>query len=320
MSIPSLKVAVIGGGPGAEREVSLSSANGIAEALRATWPDVVVLDLNGDLPGTLLREKYDVVFPALHGTIGEDGTIQGFLEILGLPYVGSGVLASACGLNKIVAKQIFRAFNLPVAREVIVEAGEPVDAAIDRIERSFPLDVVIKPVAQGSAIGVGFARTREELSEAMHAAQAFGDRILIEERISGKEVTCAVLEKPHAEALTTVEVRTPQGAWYDYSHRYTVGMSEHVIPADLPAARNERVKEIAVLAHQALQCRDFSRADFVVPEGGDPILLEVNTLPGMTPTSLFPDAARSVGFTLEEVARDLVLRAWGRRDSMQMRS
>lgn len=319
MSIPSLKVAVIGGGPGAEREVSLSSANGIASALRATWPDATVLDLDAELPSTLLRERYDVVFPALHGAIGEDGTIQGFLEILGIPYVGSGVLASACGLNKIVAKQIFRAFNLPVAREVIIEAGEPVESAIDRIQQSFPLDVVIKPVAQGSAIGVGFARSREELAEAVRDAQKFGDRILIEERITGKEITCAVLERPQAEALTTIEVRTPQGAWYDYEHRYTTGMSEHVIPAGIPTEQNERVKEIAVLAHEALQCRDFSRADFVVPEDGDPILLEVNTLPGMTPTSLFPDAARFVGYTLEELARDLVVRAWGRRDSMSMR-
>lgn len=320
MQTPDLKIAVLGGGPGAEREVSLSSANGIARALQATWRDVAVIELDRELPASLLRDRYDVVFPALHGTMGEDGTVQGFLEVFGIPYVGSGVLASACGLNKIVAKQIFRAFGLPVAREVIIEAGEDVDAAIARIERAFPLDVVIKPVAQGSAIGVGFATSRAELARAIEDAQRFGDRILIEERITGKEITCAVLENPDAQALETVEIVTPQGSWYDYAHRYTAGLSDHVIPAGIPAAQNERVKEIAVLAHQALQCRDLSRADFVVPAEGEPILLEVNTLPGMTPTSLFPDAAKSAGYSFEELTRLLVLRAWSRRNAMLMKS
>jgi D-alanine-D-alanine ligase len=143
--------------------------------------------------------------------------------------------------------------------------------------------------------------------------------VLVEERIEGKEVTCGVLEDPEPRALATIEVRTPRVAWYDYEHRYTKGLSEHLIPAKISHEQNRRVMEIAVQAHRALGCRDLSRADFVVPESGEPILLEVNTIPGMTPTSLFPDSARGAGYTFDDVLRKFILRAWERRDSMPMR-
>jgi D-alanine-D-alanine ligase len=311
--IPTIRIAVIAGGPSAEAEVSRSSGRGVAAALKETWSDVTLLELDAQLPARLLDGGYDVVFPILHGPVGEDGTIQGFLEILGLPYVGSNVLASACAMDKIVAKQMFRAFGLPVARDVIVEAGEPLDAAIARIESTLPRDVVIKPVGQGSGLGVGFASTRDELTAALREALAFGDHVLVEERIFGKEITCAVLERPQPEAFPTLEVRTPAGSWYDFQHRYTQGLSEHVIPAELPDEQNRRVMEIAVTAHRALRCRDLSRADFTVPAEGEPVLLEVNTLPGMTPTSLFPDEARAGGFDFAALVKHLVLRAFSRR-------
>jgi len=319
MTTPSLKIAIIAGGPAAENAVSRTSAAGVAKAARATWPDVTLLELDSDLPARLINEHFDVAFPVLHGPVGEDGTLQGFLEIVGLPYVGSGVLASACGMNKVVAKQIFRAFGLPVAREMIIEAGEAIDSAVARIADSLPLDVVIKPVGQGSGLGVAFARSREELAAGLRTAQQFHERVLIEERIEGKEITCGVLDDPEPRALMTIEVRTPEGTWYDYQHRYTQGLSEHIIPAEIGEDRNRRVMEIAVLAHRALGCRDLSRVDFVVPESGEPILLEVNTLPGMTPTSLFPDGARASGYTFEDVIRLLILRAWERRETMPLR-
>jgi D-alanine-D-alanine ligase len=312
VSLPTLNIAVIAGGPGAEADVSRSSARGVAEALRETWPDVTPLELDSELPAKLINRRFDLVFPVLHGPPGEDGTVQGFLEILGIPYVGSGVLASACAMNKIVAKQIFRAFGLPVARDVIIERNENVDEAVDRVLRALPMNVVIKPVAQGSAIGVTLAASREELSKGLREALTFGDRVLVEERIAGKEVTCAVLDKPESEALTTIEVRTPQGSWYDFEHRYTQGLSDHIIPADISDEQNRRVMEVAVMAHRALGCRDLSRSDYVVPPQGEPILLEVNTIPGMTPTSLFPDAARASGYSFADLVRHVVLRAFER--------
>jgi D-alanine-D-alanine ligase len=319
-AVPVLRIALIAGGPSAEAEVSRSSARGVGDALRATWPDVTVLELDEAIGARLISERYDVVFPVLHGPIGEDGTLQGFLEVLGLPYVGSGVAASAIAMNKIVAKQVFRGRGLPVARDVVVERAEPVGAAVRRIEAALPGSVVIKPAGQGSAIGVGFAATRDELAAGLRAAFEHGDRVLVEEQIEGKEITAAVLERPDPEALGTIEVRTPRGAWYDFEHRYTPGLSEHVIPAELPAEQSRRVQEVAVAAHRALGCRDLSRADFVVPSVGEPVLLEVNTLPGMTSTSLYPDAARAAGIPFEELVKHLVLRSWERRSAAARRS
>ena len=308
-----LKIAVIAGGPAAEAEVSRSSARGVAQALKESWPHVSLIELDSELPAKLISSSFDVVFPVLHGPVGEDGTVQGLFEILGIPYVGSGVLASACAMNKVVAKQIFRAFGLPVAREVIIDSKQAVKDAVDQVVAALSANVVIKPVGQGSALGVAFADSPETLAQGLRDALAFGDRVLVEERIAGKEVTCAVLEKPDAEALTTVEVRTPEGTWYDFQHRYTQGLSEHVIPAGITDDQNRRTMELAVEAHRALGCRDLSRADFVVPPRGEPVLLEVNTLPGMTPTSLYPDAARAAGYPFADLVRHLVLRAYERR-------
>jgi D-alanine-D-alanine ligase len=313
MDIPVLKVALIAGGAAAEAEVSHASARGVRDALQATWTEVTVLELDATLGARLVAGGYDVIFPVLHGPVGEDGTIQGFLEILGLPYVGSGVLASAVGMNKIVAKQVFRGRGLPVAQDVVVDRGEALESAVERIATALPREVVIKPCGQGSSIGVSFASTREEVGAGLRRALEYGDGALVEERVAGKEITAAVLERPEPEALVAIEVRTPPGSWYDYEHRYTPGLSEHVIPAELPAEQTRRVLELAVAAHRALGCRDLSRVDFVVPAAGEPVLLEVNTLPGMTATSLFPDAARAVGLPFPELVKQLVLRAWGRQ-------
>lgn len=283
----------------------------MAEALRATGHDVVVLELDPSVATRLQEARVDVVFPVLHGPPGEDGCFQGLLEILGLPYVGSGVLGSACAMDKTVAKRLFRAAGLPVAREVVIRPGEDPAAAAERVRAELGTHVVVKPARQGSAVGVGFGD--DGLEEAIARALSFGDAVLVEERIQGKEITVAVLERENrVEALPVIEIRTPPQSWYDYQHRYTPGWSEHVIPAPLPEATYARTQEVACLAHQALHCRDLSRADFVVPESGEPVLLEVNTIPGMTPTSLFPDAARAAGISFEELVAYLVARALAR--------
>lgn len=173
---------------------------------------------------------------------------------------------------------------------------------------------MIKPSSQGSGLGVVFGKDTAELAPAIEQAFAFDDRVLVEQRIEGKEITVAVLERGgNPEALPVVEITTPEGSWYDYEHRYTEGLADHIMPAPLPEEQYSRTQEIAVLAFESLGCRDLSRADFVVPERGEPIILEVNTMPGMTPTSLFPDAAREAGISFEELVALLVERAVSRK-------
>ena len=174
-------------------------------------------------------------------------------------------------------------------------------------------DVVVKPVGQGSAIGVGFAKDETSLKKALDEALAFDEKVLVEKRIPGKEITVAVLENERPTAFPVIEVRLPANQWYDYEHRYTPGLSEHVIPAELSGTQTQQCQAIAEKAHTALGCRDLSRADFVVPTEGEPLILEVNTLPGMTPTSLYPDAARAGGFSFEELVAYLIERALSRK-------
>jgi len=313
--MPSKKkpsIAVVCGGPAAEAEVSRVSGRGVANALLATYEDVIVLELDEAIVERLKEADVEVVFPILHGPPGEDGTFQGLLEIVGIPYVGSGVLGSACAMDKIVAKQIFRAHGLPVARDTVVNRSEGVSKGARRVLDLLGPDLVVKPSSQGSALGVLFSEDLKGLEQALEHAFSYDERVLVEERIQGHEITVAILERDGIEALPVIEIRTPAGSWYDYEHRYTPGLSEHIIPAPLPETQYRRTQEVAKLAHESLCCRDLSRVDFVVPEGGEPVILEVNTLPGMTPTSLYPDAARAAGLSFDALVAHLIERALSR--------
>jgi D-alanine-D-alanine ligase len=312
MNMPRTKefrIAVVCGGPSAEAQVSRVSGHGVASALKATFSHVVEMELDRTIGMRLQEESINVVFPVLHGPPGEDGTFQGFLETLEFPYVGSGVRASVCAMDKELAKGIFRAAGLPVAPDMVLDRHLGKIEATKRVINTLGTDVVIKPVAQGSALGVHFATSPDGIEEAIQEAFVYGGRVLVEERIKGREITVGILEREGIEALPVIEVTTPQGSWYDFEHRYTPGLSEHIIPAPLPKVQYERTQEIAKRAHQTLGCRDLSRVDFVVPDEGDPIVLEVNTLPGMTPTSLFPDAARAAGMSFEALVAFLIHRA-----------
>ena len=306
------KIAVVCGGSSAEAEVSRVSGRGVAQALGASYARVVTLELDERIGEALLAARPDVVFPILHGPPGEDGTFQGFLEILGLPYVGSGVAASAYAMDKIVAKRIFREHGLPVARDVVVSRSEGAPAGARRAEGILGGEVVVKPARQGSAVAVRFAWGERGIAQALAEALAYDALALVEERVAGREITVGILERDGTEAFPVIEIRTPPGSWYDYEHRYTPGLSEHVVPASLPRAQYARTQEIARRAHEALGCRDLSRVDFVVPAEGEPVLLEVNTLPGMTPTSLYPDGARAAGLSFEALVAHLVERARSR--------
>jgi D-alanine-D-alanine ligase len=273
---------------------------------------VILLELDTNIDQALRDGGVDIVFPVLHGPPGEDGTFQGFLEILGLPYVGSAVHASACAMDKILAKHLFRDAGLPVARDTIIQRGVSASLAAKQIWETFGPQVVVKPSRQGSALGVRFPQELSELGAALEEAFSYDERVLVEERVKGKEITVGILERNGVETLPVLEVRTPAGSWYDFEHRYTPGLSEHIIPAPLPAAQYEQTQELARHAHTTLGCRDLSRVDFVVPENGEPVILEVNTLPGMTPTSLYPDAAKASGLPFEALVAFLIERAWFR--------
>jgi D-alanine-D-alanine ligase len=284
------------------------SGRGVADALRSTYSNVVLLELDTSIGEALRDGGVEVVFPVLHGPPGEDGTFQGFLEILGVPYVGSAVHASACAMDKILAKHLFRNAGLPVARDTIIQRQVGASLAAKQVWETFGSQVVVKPSRQGSALGVRFPRELSELQAALEGAFSYDERVLVEERVEGREITVGILERNGIEALPVLEVRTPSGSWYDFEHRYTQGLSEHIIPAPLPAAQYDRTQELARQAHAALGCRDLSRVDFVVPENEEPVILEVNTLPGMTPTSLYPDAARASGLSFEALVAFLIER------------
>src|SRR3954451_14881372 len=311
---PQPRVAVVCGGPAAEREVSLTSGREVASALRSSFDEVTVHEPDLHLAEELLRGQIDVVFPALHGPLGEDGSIQGMLEVAGVPYVGSGVAGSACAMYKVIAKRLFRDARLPLAREVVVERVERAQAegAAARVREELPGRVAVKPATQGSALGVAFVDSDGDLAAALDAAFRFDDKVLVEEFMSGSEITVGILESPEPWPFPVIDIRTPDDSWYDFEHRYAAGLSEHVIPAPLPPDIYASIQELAVRAHVTLGCRDLSRVDFVVEPSGRIALLEVNTLPGMTPTSLYPDGARAAGISFERLVEQLVRRALSR--------
>jgi len=233
-------IAVICGGPSAEASVSRVSAAGVTKALQANYKNVHTLELDETLTTTLLALKADVVFPVLHGPPGEDGTVQGFLEILAIPYVGSGVHASACAMDKIVSKQIFRQSGLPLIDDLILDKSNPIESSVERIIDKLGTYVVVKPSRQGSALGVAILENGNQLHSALEEAFRLDDQVLVEKRIDGKDITCGVLERAGvAETCPVIEIVTPEDSWYDFEHRYTEGLSQHVMPAPLSEATTQ---------------------------------------------------------------------------------
>ena len=302
------KIAVLMGGRSQEREVSLVTGRQVADALETRGYDVVKLDLTENLCELLVQEKPDCAYIALHGRFGEDGCIQGLLEILDIPYVGSGVLASAIGMDKAMAKEIFRNHSIPVPRGIILEKEQKVDP--QKLAQDFGLPLVIKSNSQGSAVGVFIVKREGEIPAALKNAFAFDQQVLVEEYIAGSEITVAVLgDPPHA--LPAIEI-VPHNDFYDYEAKYKPGMSDHLIPPRLPEKTIKVAQELAVRAHLSLHCRDLSRVDFRVTPQGMPYVLEINTLPGMTSTSLVPDAAKAAGISFSELVERLVRMALAR--------
>ena len=306
------KVAVIGGGCSAEAEVSRSSAQQITNALKQSF-NVQYIELTQSIAHDLAKFAPDVVFPVLHGFPGEDGTVQGLLEILGYPFVGSNSKASAITMNKALSKYYFNLAELPVLPEETV-GQDTIDIDIDRISAKFGDRVVCKPMHGGSALGVVPLPDGGDLRAALSTSLKVDSVVMVEPFIVGREITVGVLDlhQEPIQALPVTEILVAKNEWYDYRNRYTPGRSEHVIPAELSEASAASIQEAAIQAHQSVGCRDFSRVDFILEPDGGFWVLEVNNIPGMTPTSLYPDAAQVHGISFIELAHRLVLSASSR--------
>jgi len=293
-------VAVLMGGWSSERDVSLSSGAGCADALEARGYRVSRIDVGRDVGRVLFDLKPDVAFNALHGPYGEDGTVQGVLEFLGIPYTHSGVLASALAMNKEKAKILFAAAGLPIAEHRIVDRLE---AAREHV---LPPPYVLKPIAEGSSYGVLIVRdgATHPPQELFRDDWHYGDSLMAERYVPGRELTCAVIGDRATEVLEIVPVGH---AFYDYDSKYVPGGSRHEVPARLSPNINQNCRKLTLEAHRALGCRGVSRADFRFDDAREElILLEVNTQPGMTPTSLVPDLAAHEGVSYGELVEWMV--------------
>jgi D-alanine-D-alanine ligase len=309
-------VAVIGGGWSGERSISLRSQQGVVGALRERGWRVDAIDLLPErgtpkpatpkgvspvrlskLTARLRRRPGTVAFLALHGPYGEDGRLQGWLEMAGIPFTGSGSLASALAMDKAVAKAVLRAAGVQVPGGLCLPAGSKVPA--------FRLPAVVKPVAQGSALGVTIARSRAQLLKGLRAAWALDSAAVVEPFIAGRELTVGVLGD---KALPVVEI-VPEHAFYDFHSKYAAGGSRHLCPAPIPARAAARAQAMALAAHRALGCRAFSRSDLILDRRGGLWLLELNTLPGLTSVSLLPDAAKQAGLSYGQLLETMLQRS-----------
>jgi D-alanine-D-alanine ligase len=289
-----LNITVMLGGPGAEREVSLRTGAAVAQALRSIGHTVHELDPK--TPQWTLPPRTDVVFLALHGTYGEDGTVQRQLDALGVPYTGCDAAASRIAFDKVLTKQCCVARGVPTAKYLTVNS--PAAAFPENL--SPPL--VVKPVRQGSSVGLHFVEQAADWPHALAGALKFDSEALVEEKIPGRETTVGILG---GNVLPVVEVRPKTGS-YDYRNKYTAGATEYFCPADFDAAATQRIQAAALGAFQAVGGRDYARVDVIVRPDGSPVVLEVNTLPGMTETSLLPKAARAAGLSYAELCQRMV--------------
>jgi D-alanine-D-alanine ligase len=304
------RIAVLMGGTSGEREVSLKSGTAVSAALQTLGHDVLEIDVGENVVAQLddLKGKVEAAFIALHGRFGEDGTIQGLLELLRIPYTGSGVMASAIAINKVMSKQTFRANAIPVAEDVMVAAREIETRGVAKVAEGIARDLgfpsIVKPNCEGSTLGVMTARNAEELESALSAAIEYDDLLLVERCIEGREMTVGLLgEEP--VVLPVLEVVSNKGI-YDYECKYSKGMTEYRVPAPIGEELARRLQRLSLRAHIALGCEGFSRVDFMVDEREACYCLEINTIPGMTELSLIPKAAAAAGLSFNQVVECIV--------------
>jgi D-alanine-D-alanine ligase len=300
------KVVVIMGGDSSEREVSLRSGQAVFNALKSKGYDVETLDINADSAYELKQIKPDVAFLALHGKKGEDGTVQGMLEILGIPYTGPGVSCSAICMDKVLTKKMLSYENIPTADFAILTKSSinENEIAKELIEK-IGLPMVIKASTQGSSIGTYIVRQEDDILPSIQKALDYDKEILIEKFIDGIEITASIIGNDDPLVLPLIEI-TSENEFYDFESKYTPGMCHHIIPARIIAEIEEKVNIISKKVYTNLGCRGFSRVDLIIDKNGNPYVLEVNTIPGMTEMSLVPDAARAIGINFADLVEKIV--------------
>ncbi|HHO52498.1 MAG TPA: D-alanine--D-alanine ligase [Deltaproteobacteria bacterium] len=290
------RIGVLMGGLSTERSVSLKTGAAVAQALRSRGWDVVEVQVGRDLPARLIEAGVDVAWIALHGRFGEDGCVQGLLEVMGIPYTGSGVRASAVAMDKLATKRALASDpTVVMATDHVVRRGEAVPEGIE-------LPVVVKPLVGGSTIGISIAGTAEELSVGVKEALELHPEVLLEAFVEGEEITVAVVD---GRALPVVRI-VPESGFFDFEAKYTEGRTRYEVPAEIDPGVAAAAQRAAEAAYRGLGCRGLARADFIVPTDGAPVFLEINTLPGMTATSLSPMAASAEGVSFEELVEHVL--------------
>ncbi len=302
-SFKKKKVGVLMGGLSREREISLRTGKAIHKALLEKGYNACAIDVGRDIAEKLIKKGIEIAFIALHGRYGEDGTIQGMLEMMGIPYTGSSVLASALALHKVMAKKIFVHEKIETPAFEFFKREEIEKDPMQKI--SLPLPLVVKPAREGSTIGISIVRKEEELLRAIKEAGKYDEVILIEAFMKGKEITVGILNDI---ALPIIEI-APKSGFYDYHSKYTKGETEYIIPARIPREKYLHAQEISLRAFEALGCSGCARVDLMTDEEGNPFVIDVNTMPGMTETSLLPKAAEHVGISFGELAERILLGA-----------
>lgn len=297
------RIGVLLGGLGSEREISLKTGEAVAKALTDRGYDVQRVYVDRDLDRVLRQSPIDVAFIALHGPYGEDGCVQGMLELMGIPYTGSGVLASALAMDKLKSKELFRLYNVPTPPYYLVDAGRL--GELEEVHGSFGFPVFVKPRRAGSSVGAGRANDLGELRARCEDAAQFDRSILVERFVGGREVTVGLLD---GRALGALEI-APKGNFYDYRSKYQAGQSDYYFPARLSPTRYKGVLNIAERAAACLGVTGAARVDLLVTEGENEYVLEVNTLPGMTPTSLLPKIAAGAGYDFGDLCEAILSRA-----------
>jgi D-alanine-D-alanine ligase len=303
MNLDGKRIGVLLGGASSERDISMKTGEAVLRALTSRGYEAVAVPVTRDVARQVQEAAIDVAFLALHGKYGEDGCVQGVLELLGIPYTGSDVLASALAMNKVKAKEIFRLHNLPTPSYYVVRQEEL--AAVEETHGGFGFPAVVKPCSEGSSVGVSIVRDLAGLTPALQDALAYDAEVLVERYVQGMEVSVAVLD---GKALGAVEI-VPSRGFYDYKAKYEKGQTEYFIPPRVSATRYANLLTLAEKAHAALGCRGVTRVDLRVNDRGNEYLLEVNTLPGMTATSLVPKIAEKVGFGFEDLCERILLGA-----------
>lgn len=303
------KIGVLMGGHSLEREVSLKSGHRVSEALEEKGYSVVRLDADENLVNRLREEKVELAYIALHGKYGEDGTVQELLEILGIPYTGPGVYSSIVGFDKVLSKLMLLEANIPTPPFYALSAGTfremGASAALVDVVKEIGLPIMVKPAGQGSALGIKFVHRAEELPSALFAALNYDDKVLLEKYIKGMEIAVSILGEGKPRVLPAVEI-VPKKEFFDFECMYTAGMTDYFVPARLDDQLTNQVREVALKVHQLFKCRDVSRVDMIVGEDKTPYVLEINTSPGLTETSLLPMAAEAAGLRFPDLVEEIV--------------